>query len=157
MDTTERLAAIEGIKALKARYFRCMDMKDWPGLQAVFAPDVVCDFRDSTGTRDETLLTHGAALYIRNLAPILQNIVTTHHGHMPEIEIISPTTATGIWAMEDLLWVQDGAPVPYRTMRGFGHYHETYEKICDRWFIKSRVLTRLRVDSTPDFQSYYDK
>src|SRR6185437_11982100 len=90
MDLNERLAAIEEIKALKARYFRCMDNKDWPGLQAVFAPDVVCDFRDSTGTRDESLLTHGAALYVKNLAPILQNIVTTHHGHMPEIEIISP-------------------------------------------------------------------
>src|SRR6185312_2545365 len=70
MDLAERLAAIEEIKALKARYFRCMDEKDWPGLQAVFTPDVVCDFRDSTGTRDESLLTHGAALYVKNLAPI---------------------------------------------------------------------------------------
>ena len=148
MDITERLAAMEDIKALKARYFRCMDMKDWSGLQAVFAPDVVADFRDSTGTRDETLLTHGAALYIRNLAPILQNIVTTHHGHMPEIEITSPTTATGIWAMEDLLWVQDGAPVPYKTMRGFGHYHETYEKRNGAWEIKTIRLSRLRVEVT---------
>jgi hypothetical protein len=148
MDITERLAAMEDIKALKARYFRCMDMKDWPGLQAVFAPDVVADFRDSTGTRDETLLTHGAALYIRNLAPILQNIVTTHHGHMPEIEITSATTATGIWAMEDLLWVQDGAPVPYKTMRGFGHYHETYEKRNGAWKIKTIRLSRLRVEVT---------
>jgi hypothetical protein len=148
MDDTERLAAIEEIKALKARYFRCMDMKDWPGLQAVFAPDVVCDFRDSTGTRDETLLTRGAALYIQNLAPILQDIVTTHHGHMPEIEITSPTTATGIWAMEDLLWVQDGAPVTYKTMRGFGHYHETYEKRDGAWEIKTIRLSRLRVDVT---------
>ena len=101
MDAAERLDAIEQIKQLKARYFRCMDEKDWPGLQAVFAPDLVADFRDSTGTRDESLLTHGAALYIKNLTPILQNITTTHHGHMPEIDITSPTTATGIWAMED--------------------------------------------------------
>ena len=148
MDLTERLAAIEEIKALKARYFRCMDEKDWPGLQAVFAPDVVCDFRDSTGTRDESLLTHGAALYVKNLAPILQNIVTTHHGHMPEIEITSPTTAKAIWAMEDLLWVQEGAPVPYKTMRGFGHYHETYEKRNGAWEIKTIRLSRLRVDLT---------
>jgi len=148
MDMTERLTAIEDIKALKARYFRCMDLKDWPGLQAVFAPDVVCDFRDSTGTRDETLLTHGAALYVKNLAPILENIVTTHHGHMPEIEITSPTTATGIWAMEDLLWVQEGAPVTYKTMRGFGHYLETYEKRDGVWEIKTISLNRLRVEVT---------
>jgi hypothetical protein len=148
METIQRLMAAEEIKALKARYFRCMDMKDWAGLEAVFAPDVVADFRDATGTRDETLLTHGAALYIENLAPILRNIVTTHHGHMPEIEITSPTTATGIWAMEDLLWVQDGAPVPYKTMRGFGHYHETYEKRDGAWVIKTIRLSRLRVELT---------
>jgi hypothetical protein len=103
METVERLAAIENIKALKARYFRCMDEKDWPGLQAVSAPDLAADFRDSTGTRNESLLTHGAELYVTDLAPILQNITTTHHGHMPEIEITSPTTVTGVWAMEDLL------------------------------------------------------
>lgn len=146
MDTAERLQAIEEIKQLKARYFRCMDEKDWAGLEAVFAPDLVADFRDSTGTRDESLLTHGAALYVKNLAPILEKITTTHHGHMPEIEITSATTATGIWAMEDLLWVGEGAPVPYKTMRGFGHYHETYEKIDGAWVIKTTRLSRLRVE-----------
>jgi hypothetical protein len=148
MDALDRLTAIEEIKALKARYFRCMDMKDWPGLQAVFASDLVADFRDSTGARDETLLTHGAEPYVKNLAPILQNITTTHHGHMPEIEIISETTATGIWAMEDLLWVGEGAPVPYKTMHAFGHYHETYEKKNGEWRIKTVRLSRLRVDLT---------
>jgi hypothetical protein len=148
MDTAERLVAIEEIKTLKARYFHCMDNKDWAGLQAVFAPDVVCDFRDSTGTWDETLLTHGAALYVKNLAPILEKIVTAHHGHMPEIEITSPTTAKGIWAMEDMLWVQEGAPVPYKTLRGFGHYHETYEKRNGAWEIKTIRLSRLRFDLT---------
>jgi hypothetical protein len=148
MDAAERLDVIEQIKQLKARYFRCMDEKDWPGLQAVFAADLVADFRDSTGSRDESLLTHGAALYIKNLAPILQNIITTHHGHMPEIDITSLTTATGIWAMEDLLWVGEGAPVPYKTMRGFGHYHETYEKIDCAWVIKTTRLSRLRVEVT---------
>ena len=146
METVVRLTAIEDIKALKARYFRCMDAKDWPGLQAVFAADLVADFRDSTGTRNESLLTHGAELYVTNLAPILQNITTTHHGHMPEIEVTSPTTATGIWAMEDLLWVGEGAPVPYKTMRGFGHYHETYEKRDGKWVIKTVRLSRLRVE-----------
>jgi hypothetical protein len=115
MDVAERLRAIEDIKALKARYFRCMDNKDWPGLQAVFAPDVVCDFRDSTGTRDESLLSYGAEPYVK---------------------------------MEDLLWVQKGAPVPYKTMRGFGHYHETYEKRNGAWEIKTIRLSRLRVDLT---------
>jgi hypothetical protein len=148
MDDAQRLAAVAEIATLKARYFRCMDEKDWPGLEALFAPDLVADFRDSTGMRDETLLTHGATLYVKNLAPILQNVTTVHHGHMPEIEITSSTTATGIWAMEDLLWAREAAPVPFRTLRGFGHYHETYEKRDGRWVIKTIRLTRLRVEVT---------
>ena len=38
MDRLDRLEAIAAIHALKARYFRCMDTKDWAGLEAVFAP-----------------------------------------------------------------------------------------------------------------------
>ena len=45
MDTVERLEAIEEIKQLKARYFRCMDTKDWHGFTTVFAPDARMDVR----------------------------------------------------------------------------------------------------------------
>ena len=43
MDAVERLAAIEDIRRLKARYFRCVDEKDWAQLAALFAPDAVFD------------------------------------------------------------------------------------------------------------------
>ena len=82
-------------------------------------------------------------------------LTTVHHAHTPEIEIPDPLTAKGVWAMEDLLWWRNGDVEEH--LHGWGHYHETYEKIGGAWFIKSRVLTRLRVESTPDFQSYYDK
>ena len=32
-------------------------------------------------------------------------------------------------------------------MHGYGHYHETYEKLDGRWLIKTIALTRLRVDT----------
>jgi hypothetical protein len=32
------------------------------------------------------------------------------------------------------------------TMHGFGHYHETYERVGGRWLIKSTSVTRLAVD-----------
>lgn len=78
-----------------------MDTKDWAGLESVFAPDLVADFRESSLERSEPLLTEGAAKYVANLAPLLQHVVTVQHGHSPEIEITSDTTATGVWAMED--------------------------------------------------------
>ncbi len=37
------LLAIEEIKALKARYFRCMDTKDWDGFAALFTIDASLD------------------------------------------------------------------------------------------------------------------
>lgn len=41
---------IEAIRRLKARYFRCLDTKDWAQLEAVFAPDVEIDMRGEGGS-----------------------------------------------------------------------------------------------------------
>jgi len=79
-------------------------------------------------------------------ADTLDGVLTTHHGHMPEIEFTSPTTAEGIWSMEDMLKWPKGSRI--REMHGYGHYHETYEKVGGAWRIKTLKLTRLRNDRT---------
>ena len=127
---------VEAIRQLKARYFRTMDTKDWSGMRAVFTDDVVMDTSSSGGG-----VIAGADEFLAFLEPTLRDVVTVHHGHMPEIEITSPTTATGIWAMEDMLRWPDGT-----EMHGYGHYHETYEKVDGEWRIKTSTLTRLRTD-----------
>jgi hypothetical protein len=144
--TNEQLAAHQEICALKARYFRCMDCKDWDALEAVFAPDLIADFRDASGKRDESGLVHGAAHYIAYLKPMLQNVCTVHHGHMPEITLISDDEASGIWAMEDKLWPDPSAGLPFKFMHGYGHYHERYVKRDGAWRIAEIRLSRLRVD-----------
>ena len=146
MEPVERLIATEEIKQLKARYFRCMDTKDWAGFEQVFAADAVMDM--SSEMRDQTTrggITRGAAQIAAMVRTVVGPVVTVHHGHMPEIEITSPTTARGVWAMEDKLRWPEGSPV--RTMHGYGHYHETYERTDDGWRIKTITLTRLRVDT----------
>ena len=146
MEPVERLMATEEIKQLKARYFRCMDTKDWAGFEQVFAADAVMDM--SNEMRDRTTrggITRGAAQIAAMVRTVVGPVVTVHHGHMPEIEITSPTTARGVWAMEDKLRWPEGSPV--RTMHGYGHYHETYERTDDGWRIKTITLTRLRVDT----------
>jgi hypothetical protein len=35
---------------------------------------------------------------------------------------------------------------PGVNLRGYGHYHETYEKVDGQWRITSSTLTRLRED-----------
>ncbi len=130
---------IESIKQLKARYFRMMDTKNWDGFAAVFAPDVVIDTSE-----DGTPVTTGVEAFVPVLSQILDGVVTVHHGHMPEITLTSPTTASAIWAMEDHLWWPEGGPL--RHLHGYGHYHETYVKTDDGWRIATLKLTRLRRD-----------
>ncbi|MGB8362944.1 MAG: nuclear transport factor 2 family protein, partial [Rhizomicrobium sp.] len=73
---------------------------------------------------------------------------STHHGHMPDIEILSPDTAKGVWAMEDILRLPKDSPAPggYTYLHGFGHYHETYVRGPAGWRIKTVRLTRLYVE-----------
>ena len=129
----------EAIKQMKARYFRTMDTKDWRGMRQVFADDVVIDTSEAGGG-----VVTGADEFMAFLEPTLGAAVTVHHGFMPEIEVTSPTTATGIWAMQDSICWPDGS-----RMLGSGHYHETYEKTDGAWRIKTSKLTRLCVDFTP--------
>jgi hypothetical protein len=83
----------------------------------------------------------GADEFMAFLQEALNGAVTVHQGHMPEIELTSPTTATGVWALSDLVIWPNGT-----RLDGYGHYHETYEKVGDQWLIKSSTLTRLHVD-----------
>ena len=129
---------IEAIKQLKARYFRTMDTKDWAGMRQVFTDDVVVDTSEAGGN-----VVQGGDEFMTFLQGVIGDVVTVHHGHMPEIELTSPTTATGIWSMEDMLRWPDGS-----ELHGYGHYHETYEKTGGSWRIKSTKLTRLRLDGT---------
>jgi hypothetical protein len=147
MDAIERLVAIEEIKQLKARYFRCLDTKDWDGFASVFADDAVMDM--SAEMRDGTTEGDGITTGARQIADFVRGAVdsvnTVHHGHMPEIEVTSDTTATGVWAMEDKLWWPEGAPLT--AMHGYGHYRERYVRTSDGWRIAFLTLTRLRVDA----------
>jgi len=130
---------LEAIKQLKARYCRTMDTKDWVAMREVFTDDVTV-----TGTGSGGRVTRGADEFMAFLVKLIGEVSTVHHCHTPEIEITSPTSATGIWAMEDMLRFPDG-----RELHGYGHYHETYEKLDGRWRIASLDLIRLRVDESP--------
>jgi uncharacterized protein (TIGR02246 family) len=127
---------VEAIKQLKARYFRTMDTKDWAGMRLIFTDDVVMDTTDSGGG-----VVSGADAFLEFLQQTLADAVTVHHGHMPEITLISPVSASGIWALHDEIVWPDGT-----TMRGDGHYHETYARVGGEWRIRSSTLTRLRMD-----------
>lgn len=151
----EKLLAIEEIRKLKARYFRLMDMQQWDALGEVFALDAAYDATDAlrNGSGPDSLdqklgpewINEGRAPILAFIRQALEGMTSAHHGHMPEIEIISATEATGIWPMSDVVQQYvDGKLV--LKLEGQGHYWETYERIEGRWMIKTSRLTRLRVD-----------
>ena len=112
-------------------------------MRQVFADDVEMDTTASGGG-----VMRGAGDFIAFLVETLGDVVTVHQCHTPEIDLTSPTTANAVWAMEDMLRWPVGSPI--RSMHGYGHYHETYEKVDGRWCIKTIALTRLRVDTDMD-------
>lgn len=136
------LFEIEEIKKLKARYFRLMDMKQWDEWREVFTEDAILQHGPNPEDKFE-----GREQIVGQLSQILANAVTVHHGHMPEIELTSESTATGIWAMFDFV------EMPGLTLKGYGHYEEEYIKVDGKWKIKNLRLTRLRVDTTTDVDS----
>jgi uncharacterized protein (TIGR02246 family) len=126
---------IEEIKKLKARYFRSLDAKDWELYASVFAEDCTVDLRTAGGEFYE-----GRAAFVA-YAGSLKLVQSVHHGHMPEIELIGTTTASGVWAMEDYNIWEDGT-----QNNGWGHYLETYVKRDGRWAIQTMKLSYLRID-----------
>jgi hypothetical protein len=146
MTDVERLLAIEEIKRLKSRYFYYLDHKDWARWKSeVWAPDATLEVPE---VLQEPVV--GIDDIVRWTSESAGNQVSTHHGHTPEIEILSPDTARGVWAMEDILRLPPDQPSAYgyTYLHGFGHYHEAYVRGPDGWRIRSVRLTRLYVETS---------
>jgi hypothetical protein len=152
MITPSDLCDIEEIKQLKARYFRFVDTKQWERLRLLFTDDARFDgvYEGNSGT----------AHFIDTVRARFASAKSIHHGHMPEIRIIRPDYARGLWAMFD--WVEfptpetDGPRAGQRGAVGYGHYQEEYRKVEGIWKIAFMRLTRLRVDPLFGRGIFYD-
>lgn len=146
MTNLEQLLAIEAIKQLKARYFHCMDFKDWNGLRDVFSADALFDVRGALevpkpgAVHTEPPLS-GLDNIITYIRQGLEPLVSVHYGHMPHITLLAADRAEGIWTLEDWLYSPAG------TFHGQGHYHERYMRTDQGWRIQHLRLTRLHVQS----------
>ncbi|WP_024795949.1 nuclear transport factor 2 family protein [Tomitella biformata] len=161
LSIPEQLLAIEEIKRVFAGRLRCMDNKEWDRYASFHTDDVVSDSWASTDAAPQAdgtaagSVTGGRALAdaIRGTLDGPVKVVSVHHGHTPEIELTSDTTARGVWAMEDKLWWTNAATDAEEHLHGYGHYHEEYRNVEGRWLISYRNLTRLRVDATDGFHN----
>jgi hypothetical protein len=152
MDQLFRLIAIEDIKALKARYFRANDTKDRALLRSCFTSDISLDARGATtdpitGVNAAPDLTDKVYKGVDTVLDVvfagLQGTTTVHQACLPEIEILSESDATGVWALFDALLFSKGS---VSELTGYGHYHDIYERVDGKWKIKAVKISRLRLD-----------
>jgi hypothetical protein len=129
------LHEIEALKRLKYRYCRCLDEKRWAELEDCLTEDATSAY--GGGRYSFT----GRAAILEFLRDALGGAhrITTHRVHQPEIELTGPTTATGIWALDDVLI----DTVANTTLRGAAFYHDTYTKAGGAWRIRSTGYTRV--------------
>jgi len=135
-----KLKALEEIKLLKARRDRAADTKDWALYESLHAPDHCSDNGDYGMWRS-------AAEMIANTRMSMENLITMHHSHTPEITFETPTRARGIWAMKGLSFWKQGEEDHW--FQAFGHYFETYEQRDGVWLFTSRSLKYFHTMRSP--------
>lgn len=149
MDAMQKLLVAEEIKALKARYCRFLDSKQWDDFAGLFTADAVMDVSQDTGTPPIT----GTQAIVAQVRFAVDDAASSHQVHTPEISMDSANTAaaTGIWAMQDrVVWKEGKSPIPgVASITGYGQYHEIYKKEGDDWKIAALRLSRFHVDMHP--------
>lgn len=136
----QELLAWKEILELRARYFRTVDAKDWSGFRGTFTDDCVFDFGDGN-------IMHGADAFVEAVRDQVGEGITVHRGALPEITIDSPTTAHGIWQLNDYLeWSPDPDTGERRGVMGYGHEADEYRKVDGEWRISSWKLHYIRLD-----------
>ena len=123
----ETLLEIERIRQLKYRYFRAVDRHDWALLETCLAEDCL------TALAGGEYSFNGRSEFVNGLKALLDRptILTMHHGHHPEIELLAHDRAKGRWYLEDHVidlqqnWVLHGA----------AYYEDEYAKRDGDWRI----------------------
>ena len=135
---------LEAIRRLKYAYFRSIDLKQFDQLGLLLTEDATAAYEDA-----QTSLV-GREAIVTWLTKALggPEIVTEHHGHHPEIDVTSDTTATGSWYLQDRVIV----PSADLEIGGTAFYSDRYTKTDGSWRIAhtgyKRVFEEHRVHST---------
>jgi uncharacterized protein (TIGR02246 family) len=132
--TPDDLVEIELIKRLKYKYMRCLDQKRWDEMADCFTDDAVAEYSGGKYAyegRDAILAFFRAAMGSTSF-------LSSHRVHHPEIDLTGPSTATGIWALEDV--VVDATRD--FSLRGAAFYTDAYVKTDGRWRISRTSYRR---------------
>lgn len=132
----QRLMDLEAIRQTKHAYFRCVDTANWDELRDICHPDLQVHYLGGgyeykLGSRDEFLEAMRRAFHSQAIA--------RHNGHMPEIQLLSETQATGIWYLYDHFWSLNTRNLTHGTAL----YWDSYAKLNGRWVIRETSYRRI--------------
>jgi hypothetical protein len=132
--TPEDLVEIELIKRLKYRYMRCLDQKLWDELETCFTEDATAAY--SAGHYS----VEGRTAIIDWLRTTMgsEGFLSSHRVHHPEIDLTGPGTATGTWALEDTVIIEEFG----FSLRGAAFYTDQYVKQDGEWRIRATGYKR---------------
>jgi len=125
--TPADLVEIELIKRLKYKYMRCLAQKLWDEMADCLTEDAVAAYSGGK----YTFAGRDAILEFFRRAMGKTSFLSSHRVHHPEIDLTGPATATGTWALEDV--VVDASRD--FALRGAAFYTDAYVKQADRWRI----------------------
>jgi hypothetical protein len=123
-----RLEDIEAIKRLKYKYMRCIDCKLWDELGELFTDDAKVAYSGGKYSFE------GRDAIVKFLSESMgaPSFHSSHRVHHPEIDFTGETTATGIWALEDVV-IETKLGF---SLRGAAFYHDEYVLQDGRWVIR---------------------
>lgn len=127
--TLDDLLALHAITQLKHRYFRFLDQNRWDEMAGILHPDVEASYGGGAyvfSGRDDVI-----GFLERSMGR--DDFLSSHRAHHPEIELLGPDRATGVWAFDDEVIIGQWGLI----VRGAGFYDDEYQRDDDgEWRIR---------------------
>jgi len=139
--TPADLVEIELLKRLKYRYARCLDLKLWDEIGGCFTADAVAAYSGGTYSFEG----REAIVDFLRRSMGAETFHSSHKMHHPEIDLISATTARGVWALDDVVVMTDFQ----LTIRGCSFYEDEYVKDDGTWRISRTGYRRVFEEIQP--------
>ena len=143
-QTTVSYETFQGIAQKKAQYGRCIDTKQWDGLQHVALPNTRFRFCNPDMT---TICRNGKDLdfdslhkFVAWFSNFFEDARTLHMFGPPDMSPRSNDEVAASWAMEDQLCFTENAEIS--EIRGGGYYSEIWIFQAGSWWLKDLTLTR---------------
>ena len=139
--TPDDLVEIEQIHQLKYRYVRFLDTKQWDDLAGLFTADATASY----GGGATVLEGRDAIVGWISGAMAAEDMLTSHKVHQPEITLVAPDEATGVWALDDVVVLGSLG----MTVRGASYYDDRYQKVDGGWRIRHTGYKRVYEEIEP--------